>query len=36
MNKKFRDVTGRNIITFEIGEGYRVLTPEIIDSLLTV
>ncbi len=36
MNKKFREVTGRNIITFEVGEGYRVLTPEIIDSLLTV
>ena len=35
MNKKFREVTGRNIITFEVGEGYRVLTPEIIDSLVT-
>ncbi len=36
MNKKFREATGRNIITYEIGEGYRVLTPEIIDSLITV
>lgn len=36
MNKKFREATGRNIITFEIGAGYRVLTPEIIDSLITV
>lgn len=36
MNKKFREATGRNIITFEVSAGYRVLTPEIIDSLITV
>lgn len=36
MNKKFREATGKNIITFEFGAGYRVLTPEIIDSLITV
>ena len=29
MNKKFREITGRNLITLEIGEGYRILTPEI-------
>lgn len=30
MNKKFREITGRNIITLSLGEGYRILTPELI------
>ena len=28
MNKKFREITGRNLIEAEFGSGYRILTPE--------
>lgn len=30
MNKKFRDLTGRNLIGAEFGTGYRILTPELM------
>ena len=30
MNKKFREITGRNIFELNFGAGYRILTPEII------
>ena len=33
MNKKFREITGRNIFELSFGVGYRILTPEIIDML---
>ena len=33
MNKKFREITGRNIITLSVGEGYRILTPELISTV---
>lgn len=28
MNKKYREIIGRNIISLATGEGYRILTPE--------
>ncbi len=31
MNKKFREITGRNLITSVPGEGYRILTPELAE-----
>jgi len=34
MNKKFRQVTNRNLILSTPGLGYRILTPEIIDAVL--
>lgn len=30
MNKKFRELTGRNLIQTEFKSGYRILTPELI------
>lgn len=35
MNKKYREITERNLISLAPGEGYRVLTPEILDELAT-
>ena len=34
INKKFRAISKRNLITLTVGEGYRILTPEIIDALI--
>lgn len=34
INKKFREVTGRNIISSTPSVGYRILTPEIIEALI--
>ena len=34
MNKKFREITGRNLTVLTPGEGYRVLTPEIAEDKL--
>ena len=34
INKKFRAISERNLITLTVGEGYRILTPEIIDALI--
>ena len=34
INKKFRSMTERNLITLTVREGYRILTPEIIDARL--
>ena len=34
INKKFRAISGRNLITLNVGEGYRILTPEIIEALI--
>ncbi len=36
INKKWREATGRTLITLESGAGYRILTPEVIENLLTV
>lgn len=33
MNKKYRKVTSRNIITMSQGKGYVILTPEVIEEL---
>lgn len=33
MNKKFREITGRNIITLSTGEGYLIQTPEIMSVI---
>ena len=35
MNKKFRDITNRNVIVLTPSEGYRILTPEIREALIT-
>lgn len=35
MNKKHREITERNLITMVPSEGYRVLTPEILDAMVT-
>jgi hypothetical protein len=32
MNKKFREITGRNLTVLSPGKGYRILTPELIES----
>ena len=34
MNKKFRNITGRNIIVLTPSEGYRILTPEIREAII--
>ena len=34
MNKKFREIANRNIITSAPGAGYRILTPEIIEAVI--
>lgn len=34
MNKKFREITKRNIITLTVGSGYRILTPEVAEALV--
>lgn len=36
MNKKFREIADRNIVIFSADEGYRILTPEILEALETV
>ncbi len=33
MNKKFREISGRNLIISEIGSGYKILTPEVMEKL---
>lgn len=33
MNKKYRKITSRNIITLVAGKGYLILTPEVIEEL---
>jgi len=32
INKKFRNLTNRNLIEMSFGKGYRVLTPELMES----
>ncbi len=32
INKKFREISGRNLIALSVGEGYVVLTPELIQK----
>lgn len=34
MNKKFREITGRNLAILTPNEGYRVLTPEIAEAVI--
>ncbi len=36
MNKKFREISGRNLIQMSVGEGYRILTPEILESKIII
>lgn len=36
INKKWREATGRTLIAMESGSGYRILTPEVIENLITV
>ena len=32
MNRKFREITGRNLTILSPSEGYRILTPELIEA----
>ena len=34
MNKKFRNITNRNLTVLTPGAGYRILTPEIMEALI--
>lgn len=34
INKKFRNIAGRNLIISESGSGYKILTPELIEKTL--
>ena len=34
INKKFRELTSRNLIEMSFGKGYRVLTPEVAEALV--
>ena len=36
INKKWREVADRPLIVMESGKGYRILTPEVKDNLITV
>ncbi|MBO7305020.1 MAG: hypothetical protein J6V09_07355 [Clostridia bacterium] len=36
INKKFRELTERPLIVLESGKGYRILTPELKENLVTV
>ena len=36
MNKKFREIANRNVITFSMQEGYKILTPEILEAMQTI
>lgn len=33
MNKKFREISGRNLIYFSEDKGYKLLTPEVLDEM---
>ena len=35
MNRKHRDIIGRNIISFSAGEGYRITAPDFSDTPVT-
>ena len=34
INKKFRTLTGRNLLEMSFGKGYRILTPEVAEALV--
>lgn len=36
INRKFREISGRSLIEMNIGEGYRILTPEIMEDKLKI